>query len=96
MDITKELSPEDATYYQSLIGVLRWIVEIGRIDIIVEASLLASQMALPREGHLMQVFRCFAYLKARHNGYLVYDPTYANFEDYELRTVRIGSEHMGT
>ena len=84
MDITKELSPEDATYYQSLIGVLRWIVEIGRIDIIVEASLLASQMALPREGHLMQVFRCFAYLKARHNGCLVYDPTYANFEDYKF------------
>jgi hypothetical protein len=56
MDITKELNTEDASYYQSQIGVLRWIVEIGRIDIITEVSLLASQMAMPREGHVMQVF----------------------------------------
>ena len=86
MDITKELSTDDASTYQSHIGVLRWIVEIGRIDIITEVSLLASQMAMPREGHLMQVFRCYAYLKARHNGCLVFDPSYPNmsqskFED---------------
>jgi hypothetical protein len=55
---------------------LRWIVEIGRIDIIVEVSLLASQLALPREGHMAQIFRCYAYLKIRHNGCLVFDPTY--------------------
>ena len=28
-DITPMLSPESATYYQSLIGILRWIVELG-------------------------------------------------------------------
>lgn len=27
IDVTKELREDDATYYQSLIGVLRWIVE---------------------------------------------------------------------
>jgi hypothetical protein len=49
MDITPVLKEDDASYYQSQIGVLRWIVEIGRIDIIVEVlSLLASQLALPR------------------------------------------------
>ncbi len=75
MDITKELNAEDVSYFQSKIGVLRWIVEIGWIDIITEVSRLASQMAMPREGHMMQVFRCFAYLKARHNGCIVFDPS---------------------
>ena len=37
MDITPELESEDAAYYHSLIGFLRWIVELGRIDINVEA-----------------------------------------------------------
>ena len=33
LDISAELNPTDASYYQSLIGVLRWIVELGRVDI---------------------------------------------------------------
>ena len=32
-------------------------------------------LALPREGHLEQVFHIFAYLKKFHNAELVYDPT---------------------
>ena len=51
MDTTPELKPVLVTYYQSQIGVLRWMVELGRVDIITEVSMLASQMALPREGH---------------------------------------------
>ena len=52
LDETPELSPRMANMYQSHVGVLHWIVEIGRIDIITEVSMLASHMALPREGHL--------------------------------------------
>ena len=33
IDTTPELGLEDAAYYHSLIGVLRWMVELGRIDI---------------------------------------------------------------
>ena len=51
-DTSPELSASDAAYFQSLIGVLRWIVELNRIDICMETSALASMMALPREGHL--------------------------------------------
>lgn len=29
IDVSPELDPEDAAYYQSLIGVLRWMVEMG-------------------------------------------------------------------
>ena len=52
VDASQELDSQQAAYYQSLIGTLRWIVELGRIDIATEASLLASCMALPRIGHL--------------------------------------------
>ena len=33
IDTTGELDATDSAYYQSLIGILRWMVEIGRVDI---------------------------------------------------------------
>ena len=75
IDTTPELSPIESTYYQSLIGVLRWIVELGRGDICMEVSAMASMMAMPREGHLDQLFHMFAFLKCNHNGVMVFDPT---------------------
>ena len=79
-DTTPELSPKLASYYQSQIGVLHWIVELGRVDIITEVSLLASAMAMPREGHLDAVFHVFAYLKRKHNARMVFDPTYPDID----------------
>ena len=75
VDITPELPPQEAAYYQSLIGVLRWIVELGRIDITCEVSQMAFMMAMSREGHLDQIFHIFAYLKIKHNAVMVFDPT---------------------
>ena len=75
IDVTPELSPLDASYYQSLIGILRWIVELGRIDICLETSMMSSHLALPREGHLKQVFHIFAYLRKYHNTEMVFDPS---------------------
>ena len=51
------------------------MVELGRVDICVEASLLSSHMALPREGHLLQLYQVFAYLKSHHNFEMVFDPS---------------------
>ena len=36
---------------------------------------MSSHLALPREGHLEQLFHIFAYLKKYHNSELVYDPS---------------------
>ena len=88
IDISPELNARDAAHYQSLIGILRWIVELGRMDICVEASMMASCMALPRQGHLEQVYHIFAYLKYHHNAELVFDPSepdipYEKFEKQE-------------
>jgi hypothetical protein len=75
VDVSTALSDTDAAYFQSLIGILRWIVELGRIDICCEVSLLSSQLVLPREGHLEQVLHIFAYLKKHHNAELIFDPS---------------------
>ena len=79
-DISPELKPEDASYYQSLIGVLRWMVEMGRLDICCEVSMMSSHVAMPREGHLQQLFHMFSYLKAHHNARIVLDPTYPDID----------------
>jgi hypothetical protein len=79
--MTEELGPEDGNYFQSLIGILHWMVELGCIDIITEVSKLASHMALPRQGHLEAAFHVFAYLEQHHNDLLALDPTYPEIDD---------------
>ena len=74
LDMSDELKPMDAAYYQSLIGVLRWIVELGRVDLALECSVMSSCLALPREDHLRKVLQIFGYLKAHSNTELVFDP----------------------
>ena len=59
---------------------MRWIVELGRADITAEASLMASCLALPRKGHLEVVYRIFAYLKAKHNAEMIFDPSEPNID----------------
>ena len=73
IDITPELGLEDAAYYHSLIGVLRWMVDLGRIEINVEASILSSHLALPREGHFQELLHIFAYIKKHMNSEMVFD-----------------------
>jgi hypothetical protein len=76
LDESPELDPTRANFYQSQIGILRWYVELGRIHIITEVSLLSTNLCLPREGHLEAVFHVFAYLGLHHNARAVFDPTY--------------------
>ena len=73
--ITPELRSEDAAYYHSFIGVLRWIVELCRIAINVEASMLSSHLALTREGHFQELLHIFSYLKKHINSEMVFDPS---------------------
>ena len=83
-DASPELAPEEATYYQSLIRVVRWMVEMGRIDIATGVSMMSSFVAMPREGHLQQVYHIFAYLKKHHNARLVFDLSYPDLEESDF------------
>ena len=56
LDVSPELTPRDSAYYHSLIGILRWIVELERIDICLEVSMMSSHLAMPI------LTRCYIYL----------------------------------
>jgi hypothetical protein len=80
-DLTTLLPDRMANYYQGLIGVLRWMCELGRIDIQVEVSLLSRFLAAPRDGHPKQVYHIFAYLRNHERSALVMDDTLPSYED---------------
>ncbi len=42
IDLSDILDPECSSFYQHLIGVMRWIVELGHIDIATEVSMMSS------------------------------------------------------
>ena len=83
-DISPELPLKQASYYQSFIDILRWITELGRIDICMETSATASMMASPCQGYLDQRFHMFAYLKLKHNSAMVFDPTEPDIDDAQF------------
>ena len=84
IDLTEELREELANRYQQLIGVLRWSIEIGRIDILIEVSCLSQHMCSPREGHLDAFYRILRYLQknlGKNPGRMAYDPMYEPTDD---------------
>ena len=73
-DESKEMNAEGLQVYEKLIGILFWAVDIGRVDILLELSLLLSQLALPRLLHIHAVYRVFGYLKQVPKRKLYFDP----------------------
>ena len=73
LETSSELKADGVQYYQELIGVLRWAVELGRVDILLETALMSTHLALPRSGHLNQVYRMFGYLKMYPKRKLAFD-----------------------
>ena len=97
VDESPEINAEDPSYYQSLIGILRWMVELGRVDICCEVSMMSTQLALPREGHLEAVLHIFSYLKSHHNTEMVFDPSdpmvdMTDFQEKDWSTSVFGDE----
>ena len=81
LDTSSELSLENITFFQEIIGMLRWAIEIGRVDIHTEVSLLSSYQAAPREGHLEQLLRIVAFLKRKPKLTLYFDHKEARLDE---------------
>ena len=81
LDTSDELKSDGVQYYQELIGVLRWAVELGRVDIHIETALLSTYMAMPRIGHLNMLYRMFGYLKLYHKRKLAFDPMHPRISE---------------
>ena len=90
LDVTAELNANDTSLCQSWIGMLRWIVELGRVDICLEVSMMSSHLALPRQGHLDQVAHIFGYLNNHANTALVFDPTEPDINEADFAKARLG------
>ena len=57
-----------------LIGVLRWAIELGRIDIHTEVAILYQYNALPREGHRDALYGIFAYMRKKLKSCIDFEP----------------------
>jgi Reverse transcriptase (RNA-dependent DNA polymerase) len=80
VDVTTHLPVHAIRFYQGLIGIARWAIELGRIDIAFEISRLSSFNHAPREGHLDALLDIFAYLKRHPKASIVFDDEEPNFE----------------
>ena len=60
-------------------------MELGRVDICLEFSMISSHMAIPREGHLVQLFHIFSYLKKYHNTEIVFDPSDLVIDEFKYQ-----------
>ena len=80
LDTSPELDPGTTSYYLTIISILRWMIELARIDIITKVSLLLSHVALPREGQFEAAIHVMAHVGLGYNSRLVYDPSYPKID----------------
>ena len=80
LDISPALEPDALSCFQTVINVLRWMIKLGRIDIINKVSLLLLCIALPREGHLGAAVHVTTQVGQTYNFRLVYDPSYPEID----------------
>ena len=78
LDVTDFFSEEEHQFYHQMISILRWTIEIGRIDICTEIFLVSRYLAEPRIGHLVQVLHIFSFFKCNQCMDICYDPTKLN------------------
>ena len=73
LDTSPELKQDGLQRYQELVGMLRWAVELGRFDVLLETALMSTHLALPQRGHLEQLYHIFGYLEAHPKCNLFFD-----------------------
>ena len=86
LDTSPELKESGLQRYQELIGVLRWAVELGRVDILLETSMMSTHLAFPQRGHLEQLYHMFGYLKANPKGKLYLDPQHPQVDERSFQS----------
>ena len=67
------------------------MVEIRRIKIATDISLLSSHLVMPLEGNIEAAIHVMSYLYLNHNSSLLFDPTYptldvCDFDQYDWTT----------
>ena len=81
-----ELGRKDMRYYQEVIVMLRWEIEIVRIGTLLKLALLFSHLDLPRKGHIEQAYHIFVFLKRGSMRRILLDPDHPNLSKVRFYT----------
>ena len=73
------LDPDAASYYLTIIGILRCMIEVGRIDILTKVLLSSSHVAFPRERHLKATVHVMHH-DQKYNSRIVYDLSFPEID----------------
>jgi hypothetical protein len=80
------LDDEAINYYQSQISILRWVVELGHIDILVDNAMLSQHLVHPRQGHIDAVYHIYSYLKRHKHCGMIFDEAKVNYSNADFPT----------
>ena len=61
LDVSQVLNPKESEEYQQFVGIARWIIELGKVDILYEVLLLSSHLDIPWKGHREALMGIFVY-----------------------------------
>jgi hypothetical protein len=84
LDTSPLLADDAVHYFQSQISILRWAVELGRIDIYIDTALLSQHLVQPRQGHLEAVYHIYSYLKKHERCTMVFDDAIVEFSEADF------------
>ena len=74
LDMSMECNEYQVSFYQNLILVLIWIIEIGLIEFEFEVSALSKHLGFPRTGHPVKALHIFKYLEINNVNDLAFNP----------------------
>jgi hypothetical protein len=72
-DVALLLETSVATYFMQLIGVLRWMCELGQIDNCTKVSMLSSFAVVLCKEHPEEALHVFSYMTSKSNSRLIFD-----------------------
>ena len=81
LDMSELCISDEHQFYQQMVGIARWMIEVGRIDISFEVSLMSRYLSCPRVGHLYQMLHMFQCLYCNQGLDLIYDSTKINVRE---------------
>jgi hypothetical protein len=75
LDSSEMLDDVGHHLFQRMVGILQWIVLIGRYDVCYVTASMSRFGSAPRQGHLDRVKRIFGYLRANPNRAIRINPS---------------------
>ena len=84
LEMTKGCNDDQIQFYHILVGIMRWLCKIGRINILTDTSLLLIYLLESRVGNMHQALHLFKYLKDHKCSKYVFYPNYVDITDNQM------------